>query len=250
MNCETLLENLGYECEPAGEDLRVYTPFTYWDGAVIRFFAEPNGRRVRLTDHGDSLMHAEASGIKITPKRLEFIRYIAGGEATVSNRGEIFAMAEAGEIGDAVGDLLNAILTVSHMGLRWRPPIPRPSFREEVDRLLSPRLGERLQRNTAVTGASGHQYEIPFTIQTADEYRFVETVAWGEERATWTPVMHAYAEMADIAHAGAAPSSRFIILDDDADPEVVGSAVTFLAETSTVLPFSESESWLPKLEAE
>lgn len=70
MNCDGLLQRLGYECRAVGRDaIAVATPFVFADGEPICFYLEETRETIDITDNADTLMHLAGIGWDITKKR-------------------------------------------------------------------------------------------------------------------------------------------------------------------------------------
>lgn len=245
MNCEKLISNLGFDCQPlANGALRLWSPFTYGDdGEIVGLYIEPTSGGLRVTDHADSLFHASAMGAKLTKARIETLRRIAGPAVTVSDGGEIFATADANSVAEAVVSVLNTALGVSHFEALWKPRTASTEFSERVGEVLDEYAGTRVKRNRIMTGASGHQIEIPFVIENGTERTFIQPVAHGEERLEWDGVYRGLGKMLDLKNAGADDKSRIIVIEDVLGDEEVGKAATLLSVCATVVYFSHMRQW-------
>jgi hypothetical protein len=184
MNCTNLLENLGYACAPrAGGALRLWSPFTFDDGEHLAVFLEPgiDGQWL-ITDHADTLMHASAHGARITPQRLDRIRQKSAA-VTISEGGVLSTIATPEALPNAITAVLNTAIAISHAEAAWRPKTHEQRFLASVGKELEAVAGKHLQRGVSVNGASGHQIEFPFAIDTAEARRqFIQPVAYGDER--------------------------------------------------------------------
>ncbi|WP_082656895.1 DUF1828 domain-containing protein [Pseudomonas citronellolis] len=96
MECNWLINNLGFECRPVkginhGPVLEVDTPFSFSDGEPIAFYVKEHGTVLVLSDNGDTLAHLMSIGLSSSDKR----RW-----ASLRNRLELhsLALSDAGEI--------------------------------------------------------------------------------------------------------------------------------------------------------
>lgn len=250
MKCTTVLSQLGFECEPlATGALRLWTPFAYGDdGELIGLYVEPVAGHFRITDHADSLFHTSAMGISLSKPRLRRLAALMRGRANLSEAGEIAAVVNReSDVPDAVTDVVDSALVISHMERMWAPKASEADFQYRVERLLAPRLGARLKRRVQVTGASGHQLEIPFMITFEGGARYVQPVARSAKGIDWANVYKAYGKMTDLKHAGADEDTRYVVVEDDVENEEIDKAVSFLTDSATVLRFSNYNQWLERL---
>ena len=248
MNCTNLLENLGYVCAPrAGGALRLWSPFTFDDGEHLAVFLEPgtDGQWL-ITDHADTLMHASAHGARITPQRLDRIRQKSSA-VTISEGGVLSSVATPETLPNAITAVLNTAIAISHAEAAWRPKTHEQRFIASVGKELEAVAGKHLQRGVSVNGASGHQIEFPFAIDTVAAGRqFIQPVAYGDERMDWANVYKAHGKMFDLKNAGAEDSQRIVIVEDQPDDAEIGKAVTLLSYTAMVLLYSHRTQWLER----
>lgn len=70
MNCESLIERLGFQCRKLNDgSVAVSTSFTFLDGEPIGFYLQNDGGRVTLTDNADTLVHVAAMGFDISDRK-------------------------------------------------------------------------------------------------------------------------------------------------------------------------------------
>jgi hypothetical protein len=70
VNCDGLIQRLGYECRSVGEDaISVTTPFLFADGEPICFYLEERKNSIDITDNADTLTHLAGIGWDISKKR-------------------------------------------------------------------------------------------------------------------------------------------------------------------------------------
>lgn len=248
MNCANLLENLGYTCAPRQNGaLRLWSPFTFDDGEHLGLFLEPsdNGQWL-VTDHADTLMHASAHGAKLTPARLDKIR-AQFAAVKISEGGALMAVTGQDNLARAVTDVLNTAIAISHAEESWKPKTREQKFIAAVGQELEAVAGKTLQRSVTASGVSGHQIEFPFAIDDpAIGRRFIQPVAYGDERVDWGNVYKASGKMFDLKSAGAEEVQRVVIVEDSPGDEELGKAVTLLSYTAMVLLFSHRTQWLSR----
>ncbi len=246
MNCTDLISDLGFRCKMINGDLiRVWTPFTYGeDGEVLAFYVEKLADQFKVTDNAASLMHASSMGINLSTARMEKLRRLWGDDVTVSGGGEIAKVVNADCLKDAVASVINASMIVSHNESSWLPKPRSTSFNEEVGKVLAETVGENmLRRNVTVSGASGHEIEIPFVIERDNRQTFIQPVAYGDDSVDWDNVYRGLGKMLDLKSAGAEDESRAIVIEDTVPDDEIGKAITLLTIASSVVYFSKLAPW-------
>lgn len=248
MNCANLLENLGYACAPrANGALRVWAPFTFDDGEHLAVFLEPSGEGQWLvTDHADTLMHASAHGAVITKSKLDRIRNRFQ-KVGITEGGALSAVASDDSLPDAITNVLNTAIAISHLESSWRPTSHEQRFIATVGKELLAVAGNSLQRDVTVSGVSGHQVKFPFAIDAPDMgRRYIQPVAYGDDQLDWANVYKAHGKMFDLKSAGAEDSQRVVVIEDQPGDEEIGKAVTLLSYTAMVLLYSHRSQWLQR----
>lgn len=245
MNCEELIGKLGFRCRPLGEGAyRLWSPFTYGnDGELVGLYVEPAGDGYLVTDNAASFMHAASMGANLTKVRVNAIRRLAGDAVIVSEGGEIRAHVREDQLPDAIANVLNVAMAVSHYESAWLPRAASAAFSDAVGQVLAEALGDRLKRNVKVTGASGHQIEIPFVVESGSERTYIQPVAYGDDRVEWDYVYRGLGKMLDLKNAGADDAARTIVIDDARPDEELAKAITLLAVAATVVNFSRLRTW-------
>jgi|SRR5581483_685073 len=248
MKCSDILGNLGFDCAQVNENLlRVWSPFTYGDdGEEVGVYVEKLRDGFVVSDNAEAMMHAASMGISLSKKRLATLRNIAGHAVTIAEGGEITAAVSAESVPDAVAAVIGAAMGVGHLEAVWRPRHRNAAdFIRQVGEVLDKTVGDsRVARNVTVTGASGHQIEIPFVV--AGEI-YVQPVAYGDGRVEWDNVYRGLGKMIDLKNAGASDKSRIIVMEDAANDAEIANAVSLLSITANVIQFSKMEPWARKI---
>lgn len=244
MNCAQIVSSLGFQCkELADGSLRLWSPFTYGrDGHVIALYIEPTSNGYLISDNAESFMHASSMGAALSKSRIAAIRSVAGADAEVTASGEIIASASESTIGTAVIGALNAALAISHYERQWVPRSPT-AFSDAVGRVLDSIAGERLRRNVAVTGSSGHEMRIPFVVQNGPDMTYIQPVAYGESAVDWSHVYRGLGKMLDLKNAGMPEASRAIVVEDVPGDDEIDNSVTLLSNAASVVYFSKFRHW-------
>ena len=245
MNCQSLLSNIGFECKKLDADtLRIWSPFSYGsDGELIGVYVEKRGDRYHVSDNAEALMHASAMGVKLTDKRVDAVRRATVGEVQISRGGVISATVEDARVHEGVVAVLNAALAVGHFETAWAPRVRSESFAKLVGDILEAELGERLLRDVSVTGASGHQLELPFAINGRAELIYIQPVAAEDERINWTNVYSGFGKMTDLKNAGAESGARVVVIEDAPADTEMPKAISLLAMSSTVVQVPKLRQW-------
>lgn len=251
MNCTDLIASIGFSCKQISPNtMRLWSPFTYGnDGHVVGLYLEKSNAGYRITDDAEALMHSASMGINITKRRIDLLKRVCGESVMVSDSGVISATANDNNLTDALSAVLNATLAVSHYEIDWMPRIKSESFTQEVAAVLEVTLGERLKKNVVVTGASGHQIEIPLVIEKNKESTYIQPVAYGDDRVDWDNVYRGLGKMLDLKSAGAEDQFRTIVIDDRSKDDELTQAVTLLTHTATVVNYSRLDNWARRLAA-
>jgi hypothetical protein len=237
---------MGFRCRDIGDGtLRVWSPFTYAnDGERIGLYVEKLASGYRVTDACESLMHASSMGISLTANKVNAVRRSTGYGVEISNGGEIAAFVSEADIGRGVASVLNASLAVSHLEGHWAPRAKADSFTKMVTAVLETVLGDRVTKNVTVTGASGHQLELPLSVRLATTTVYVQPIATTEEnKVDWKNVYAGYGRMIDLKNAALESSSRVVVLEDAANDDEMLKAVGLLADTASVVNYSNLRAW-------
>lgn len=247
MKCKSLLSSIGFECMSLDADtLRIWSPFSYGsDGEHVGVYVERRGTHVHVTDNAEALMHASSMGIKITDRRIDALRRAAA-EVSISRGGTISTTVDDSRVHEGVVAVLNAALAVGHFETTWAPKVRAESFSKVVGDILEAELGASLLRDVRVTGASGHQLELPLAIQSKAELIYLQPVAAEDDRVNWTNVYSGFGKMTDLKNAGADSGARVIVLEDvPSDPEIA-KAISLLAMSATVVQFPKLRQWVQR----
>lgn len=250
MNCSSLLQDIGFTCSPRdGGAARVTAPlFLGGDGQHVGCYVESLASGWRVSDYGETLMHAAQMGADISPKRIHSMQRRLH-RVVMDDDGVLSIQVPAAGIVVGVSELISASVRVSDQALAWRPSAEPDTFTRQVDRELSRVAGQRLLRNVSIQGASGHQMEFPFGIEMDYGTAIVQPVSAVHHagRMDWGGVYRAYGKMSDLRELGGDRRTRIAVIDDDLlDKEDVGSAITMLAHSCEVLRFSTRHQWLDR----
>lgn len=250
MMCSTVISQLGFECHPIGETMRIISPFTYCDDGehVGAFVREINGKFL-VSDRCDALMNMESRGISLTKKRLDEIRNLLKREgADLNDRGEIIGWATENNVGAVTSDIIRAGILASTLSTDWYQPVQSEKFESIViDYLFHSMAHNIISLRDNVVGMSGHQITIPVTIKTAEpKYLFTSSIKHG---GSWNGAYSLLGKLIDLKNANDALNNRYVIVDSDAIGDQMQQLSLLFNESSHVLPFSKRDSWIKRLAA-
>ncbi|EAP3675595.1 DUF1828 domain-containing protein [Salmonella enterica] len=250
MMCSTLISQLGFECHPIGETMRIISPFTYCDDGehVGAFVREINGKYL-VSDRSDALMNMESRGISLSKKRLDEIRLLLHKEgAELNERGEIIAWATENTVGAVTSDIIRAGILASVLSVDWHQPVQAEKFESVViDYLYHTKLREMIALRDNVFGMSGHQITVPATIKTnIPKYIFTSSIKQG---GSWNSAYSLLGKLIDLKSASDSTNNRYVVVDNEAIGDQMQQLSLLFHESSQVLPFSKRELWVKRLAA-
>jgi len=115
MNCEALLERLGFECKLVSDSaIAVTTPFVFADGEPIRFYLEEFPHALGLTDNGHTLLHLSGIGWEVRDGRAmtSIRRAVSSFGLELNERGEIYCELEKDQQPTHFARYVSAMLAV------------------------------------------------------------------------------------------------------------------------------------------
>lgn len=243
---------MGFSCRDlGGETLRVWSPFTYsGDGERVGFYVEKANSGYRITDACEAMMNATALGAHITESRMESVRRAVGYKTNVSDDGEISTMVSEEDVGSGMAAVLNAALAVSHLKSEWKPRFRSETFLQNVESVLKKSFEQRLLRKVTITGASGHQLELPLGVQNGDAITYVQPIAATEENTMdWKRVYEAWGKMSDIKNSKNGYAQRLVVLEESANDSEMKTAMSILLDSASVVRYSALSRWSPERNA-
>lgn len=248
--CSTLISQLGFECHPIGETMRIISPFTYCDDGehVGAFVREINGKYL-VSDRSDALMNMESRGISLSKKRLDEIRLLLHKEgAELNERGEIIAWATENTVSAVTSDIIRAGILASVLSVDWHQPVQAEKFESVViDYLYHTELREMIALRDNVFGMSGHQITVPATIKTnIPKYIFTSSIKQG---GSWNSAYSLLGKLIDLKSASDSTNNRYVVVDNEAIGDQMQQLSLLFHESSQVLPFSKRELWVKRLAA-
>jgi hypothetical protein len=251
VNCGPLIKSLGFSCMELGDEtLRVWSPFTYsGDGERIGFYVEKVRNGYRVTDNCEALMQASAKGRALSQKRVQSVRNASDAWA-LSERGEIEVFADEGSLRDAMTAVLSTALAVSHLQTQWSPRFKSESFAKDVEEILDSTLPGRVLKKVSVTGASGHQLELPLAVSQGPVLIYVQPIAATDDSSVdWRRVYESWGRMTDLKNAHLPNTERLVVLQDASNDAELKHAVGILTESAPVVMYSRLRQWAERRRA-
>jgi len=247
MNCADISRQLGFQCRQISDGLTyIQSPISLsFDGMAIGAFVQDLGRGlVRITDNSDILFTAMTHGIAPDQRRAKKFEEIARRSGiSLSENGELHAVCSESEtvfqfarfieaasrIGDACGDMLM---------------VEVPKFQRKVGSILAWRFKDRLRRDGALSGASGHQLTFPFILNPGTARQMViQTISAGSAgKPNWASIYGAVGKMGDLKNSG--DTTRRTVILQLGEDESTQQAMVALAETSSIIVFDGNEDHL------
>ena len=249
MNCENVISEMGFACRDlGGETFRVWSPFTYsGDGERVGFYMEKTNSGYRITDGCEAIMNAAAMGAQITNSRMDAVRRAVGHQAQLSDDGEISALVTADNVGSGMAAVLNTALAVSHLKFEWKPRFRAETFLQNVEQTLKQSFDKMVLKKVTITGASGHQLELPLGVQNGDAITYVQPIAATEENTVdWKRVYEAWGKMSDIKHSHNEHARRLIVLEESENDPEMNNAMSLLLDIAPVVRYSALSRWTPE----
>lgn len=251
MKCASLIESLGFSCFPRGGDaVRVISPlFLADDGLHAGCYVENTGSGWRISDYGETLMHAVSLGADLSQQRIRAVQRTFDHGMQLDDNGVLSIYTDNNGIAVGISRFFSAAIILADRATAWRPRARPDTFAAQVERAIAPVAGDRWFRRIITQGASGHQMEFPFGVEMDYGMAFLQPISANHEsgRMNWSDVYKAHGKMSDLMALGADNRTRVAIVDDDAlDPEEAGNAITLLAHSCEVLRFSKHARWLDR----
>ncbi len=235
MNISNILST-GYDVHPFDNGLQIITPLTFsGDGEHISVYAKQVEKKWRLSDGGNAAMHTAAMGIKLTSGRMQQVASIMP-NVKVHNW-MLESITDEIHFAQSIADLMAAQHAVSVMATDWKPVATKANkaIIDAVGETLKSCYGEKVKKDVSITGASGHQFTLPFVVET-DSPMYIDTIT-----GHWTSIHYALGRMADLRMLSP-ESNRFIVIDEQA--ESYEQAATLLTDYATIIPFSRRSALL------
>jgi|GEM_PF-736485 hypothetical protein len=254
MNCDDAGSLLNLTCKSVTEGLTfLQSPLTLaFDGSGLGAYVQELGNeRYRISDNANTLFAAQTHGISTSAKRGDHLQRIAQScQVNLSNDGELFSVCKAEELPYFLARFLDATARIGQACNEW---LPKPAtsltrFDRQIGSVLKSHFQQDLHNYYAVPGASGHNLNFPFALQTGDQLRLIQTVPTSKGLPNWEKVYHAVGKLSDVRNAN--PELECLtIIEGSIDLQETQKAVIALSDCSHVIAFENPEQLLRALEA-
>lgn len=173
MECNWLINNLGFECRPVqgrnqGSVLEVDTSFSFSDGEPVAFYVTEHGKALVLSDNGDTLAHLMSVGLSVGDKRrwASIRNRLEMHKMGITEEGEIRAAGSKDDASGLITRYIEGILSViSYERESLSAPIDTNTFIEEVAMLLRQwKPKAELVMNPKVKGLSRREHSFDFQL--------------------------------------------------------------------------------------
>lgn len=194
------------------------------------YIVEQGPESILVTDDGDTLFNAAATGAKITDYRVKSYRKaVEASGARLTPAGEINVETRASHLTAALSNYFRAALAVSDLAYRHRPSDTERFIRTVGEDLA--RYGNRVVRRPTVIGLSGHQLGFHFGIDvTKPEPIMIQAIAASDNGLKWNDVYEAGGKFKD-AKAARGHLRLVAVLEEARD---IDKASSFLADLADV----------------
>lgn len=245
MNCESVIQSLGFRCQPVSEDvLYVESPLTMvFDGAMIGAYIQNIGRgRIRISDNADTMFTAMTWGVNPHPKTSQKISRLANeGGISLSDQGELYVTGNEDATPFLLANFIETSVRIGHV-FNQAKPVPTSKFERKIVKAVKSEFGNRMKRNASVTGASGHQLTFPIALDLGSQrQQLIQTVpTLGSGGSNWRSIYQTVGKMADLRNSGT-HCRRVVILEPSTDPAETDKARNALVEFASVISYQSTE---------
>ena len=254
MNCETLLDIIGWECTPSGNrSILATSPLTMGeDGQHVSFYiAKPDDKSYYITDACNSAMYASSLGVELTKNRLKILNSTFGVKNAKFNSGfEIIAECTSDNLHDALWDAVKLAMSISFNTKKWIPKFNQIRFNNMVASILTEVAGkDNVLKSYKATGISGHEVKFPFAVRTDKRFIIIEPIAiLDTKQIDWSHVYKTFGKMTDVKQSDSV-NRRIVVIEDGASQSDFGKASTILSQSANVRLLGTAQSWINTLAA-
>lgn len=211
---ERHLETLsaGFECIAVDDRLRIVTPYTYPDNALIEVFIEELAEdRVRASDLGETYRHLHTMGFDVTAflKRCQMAEIIAAGMGVEVIHGQLVKAGSRSELGSLFLDVAAAARGVADLIYTARTYEPA-TFVEEVGTFMVEH-GFKYEPRARLKGQTGKPYVVDFKVVMGPVY--VQTLSPRNLAATTYQVNATFRMWSD-CNGSLGPQAKISLLND------------------------------------
>jgi hypothetical protein len=248
MDCLKLAELTGWKCRSAGvRSVRAISPITLGeDGQHAAFYiAQPSDTTFFLTDASETSMHAEHLGIEVSKSKFDALNKTCGVRfSKFDSEGSIVAEGPIEHLQFALWDAIKLAMALSFKTNSWRPKFDQTRFRDFVISELSAQIAmQRIITSAKVKGMSGHLFEFPIAVKLdSGDMCYVQPIALNNGSIDWPLIWQAHGKFFDLK-ALSDDNQRLAIVEDGAQPEDFGKAVTLLTHAAPVRTLRGTKDW-------
>ncbi len=247
MECSDIIKKaietleVGFQCTEYGRRMCITTPYMYPDNDLIEVFVENiSGKRVRVTDLGETLRHLESLGLDLlaSRKRQFLLEQITQRIHVNVQRGKLEKEGSADEVGSLLVDVAAAAHSVADLIYTSKAYEPA-TFPEEVSMLLTENKIEHEKRHRVI-GDTGKKYWVSLRINgRKDTEILVEALSPSQETAMTATVNRAFRLWSDVDG-----TRRKISLLNDIDYLWKKEDIALLQKVSVLQIWSKREQFI------
>lgn len=153
----------GLSVESIGEACELTTPFLDRHNDHLQVYAVRRNGNIVLSDDGYILSDLRTSGLEVdTPKRKMVLDSVLNGLGVRTESGQLLVEASAGNLGQRLHSLVQAMLAVNDMFVMGQPRVAS-FFLEDVRNFLDSN-NVRYTQSVKLSGRSGYDHGIDFLI--------------------------------------------------------------------------------------
>jgi len=253
MPCAAIAQHLPelFQCAPAGERVRVRTPFLYPDGGVVDLFARFNatGDGGVVSDLGEAAawLRMQTAAMRRSDKQNFLIDDVARTVGVERFKGALMARFDSGAtLAQAVQRVGLAAVRVSDIWFTFRTRAVE-SINDEVADALTEReiLFTKSERRV---GRSGRAWPVDFHVVTPGQSSLVMVAATGNRSAAQRVSEHIVATWYDLNHLTVGPgSARAVTLVDDTSDVWSEENLNLMNSLSTLARWSNIDGFIQTL---
>ncbi len=257
--CESLRTQLGtlFECQPAGDQVQIRTPFMFPDGDLIDlyYWETPQGQVV--SDLGDTYGWLFVNGThqELTDNQSQAYDEAYSIYGVERQGGRLLAHIGDGHLADAVVRMAQAITMISHtldIGQQAALAIPgstvsNKAMTETRIRTAIEKHNWDFRRNVRMAGERHSSWPVDFVVWTPQREAVLMSLYgrkhYGWQRRAIEHVFTVFSDLAPVLSKRIIPSEAISVIDDT-DVIWANEPIEILREVSRVVHLSEPEELL------
>lgn len=159
MNCQTIIQTLGYHYTPLDTGVHITTPVTFYDGEPINFYLIEQADRIKITDDSDTLFKFVADGYDMS-HRWAKINSIIEQSGLQNTNGEIHATAPQKDSWKLVTAFIDCANAITEYEKKLQASATANAFIDDVAKQLETK--GQLEYAPHITGGSQTDYQFDF----------------------------------------------------------------------------------------